>query len=309
VHASRSVPTAVRLYDRLFTVEQPDAEGSFLDVLNPDSLSAAPGARVEPALRDAAPGTHWQFLREGYFFVDPIDSRPGAPVFNRTLTLKDTWAARATPALSRRPVRAAKDVAQPPAPRRSRAESRAEERAGSPALTALHARYAALDGITADQADQLSADLATGAYFDEAVSAGAPPAAAARWLTNDLQGMAGDVSLALLPLSASDFGRFVALAESGRTTTAGAKALLASLVGSGGDPASRLAELGLEKVDDRGAVDRAVARVLLAQAAEVVRYRSGERKLFGFLLGAVMRETQGKADPPVVKQALHDALG
>jgi Asp-tRNA(Asn)/Glu-tRNA(Gln) amidotransferase B subunit len=92
-------------------------------------------------------------------------------------------------------------------------------------------------------------------------------------------------------------------------TTAGAKALLASLAASGGDPASRLAELGLEKVDDRGAVDRAVGRVLLAQAAEVVRYRAGERKLLGFLLGAVMRETQGKADPAVVKQALQDALG
>jgi glutaminyl-tRNA synthetase len=309
VHASRSVPAAVRLYDRLFTVEQPDAEGSFLEVMNPDSLSAAPGARVEPALRDAAPGTHWQFLREGYFFVDPIDSRPGAPVFNRTLTLKDTWAPRAVPASSRRPIRPAKDPAPPPAPRRSRGDSRAGERAGSPALAALHARYAAVDGITADQADLLSADLATGAFFDEAVSAGARPAAAARWLTNDLQGIAGDVPLASLPLSAADFGRFVALAESGRITTAGAKALLASLAERGGDPAARLVELGLEKVDDRGAVDRAVARVLLAQAAEVVRYRSGERKLFGFLLGAVMRETQGKADPPVVKQALQDALG
>jgi glutaminyl-tRNA synthetase len=309
VHASRSVRATVRLYDRLFTVEQPDAEGSFLDVMNPSSLSAAPGARVEPALRDAAPGTHWQFLRQGYFFVDPVDSSPGAPVFNRTLTLKDTWAARAATGSSGRPVRPARDPGLPPAPRRNRAESRAAERSGSPALAALHARYASEDGITADQADQLSADLATGAFFDEAVAAGAPPAAAARWLTNDLQGIAGDAPLASLPLSAADFGRFVALAESGCTTTAGAKALLASLAGRGGDPAARLAELGLEKVDDRGAVDRAVARVLLAQAAEVVRYRSGERKLFGFLLGAVMRETQGKADPPVVKQALQDALG
>jgi glutaminyl-tRNA synthetase len=102
VHASRSVPASVRLYDRLFTVEQPDAEGSFLDVMNPSSLSAAPGARVEPALRDAAPGTHWQFLRQGYFFVDPVDSSPGAPVFNRTLTLKDTWAARAATASSKK---------------------------------------------------------------------------------------------------------------------------------------------------------------------------------------------------------------
>ncbi|HQR29235.1 MAG TPA: glutamine--tRNA ligase/YqeY domain fusion protein, partial [Anaeromyxobacteraceae bacterium] len=94
VHAARSVPAEVRLYDRLFTVEQPDAAGNFLDVLNPDSLAVASGARVEPALREAAPGTWWQFLRTGYFFVDPVDSRHGAPVFNRTMTLKDTWSAR-----------------------------------------------------------------------------------------------------------------------------------------------------------------------------------------------------------------------
>lgn len=309
VHATRSVPATVRLYDRLFSVEQPDAAGNFLDVLNPGSLSVAPRARVEPALRDAAPGTHWQFLREGYFFVDPIDSRPDAPVFNRTMALKDTWAARSAPAEQRRPARPAMEHSPPSAPRRRRAESRADELAASPALAALHARYASAAGISSDQADMLSADLATAAFFDEAVASGAAPAAVARWLTNDLQGIAGDAPLASLSISAADFGRFVALVEAGRTTTAGAKALLASLAARGGDPASRLAELGLEKVDDRGAVDRAVARVLLAQAAEVVRYRAGETKLLGFLLGAVMRETQGRADPAVVKQALQDALG
>ena len=308
VHATRSIPATVRLYDRLFSVEQPDAAGDFLDVLNPDSLAFAPGARLEPELRHAAPGTHWQFLREGYFFVDPVDSRPGAPVFNRTMALKDTWAARSATAEQRRPARPAREPSPPSAPRKSRAESRADERAANPALAALHARYSAAAGISSDQADLLSADIATGAFFDEAVAAGAAPAAVARWLTNDLQGIAGDAPLASLSISPADFGRFVALAESGRTTTAGAKALLASLAASGGDPASRLAELGLEKVDDRGAVDRAVARVLLAQATEVVRYRAGERKLLGFLLGALMRETQGKADPAVVKQALEDAL-
>jgi Asp-tRNA(Asn)/Glu-tRNA(Gln) amidotransferase B subunit len=166
-----------------------------------------------------------------------------------------------------------------------------------------------MPGVTADQADLLSSGEATGAFFDQAVAAGAPPAAAARWLANDLQGLAGDAPLGSLPLSGTAFGRFVALAESGRTTTAGAKALLASLVEHGGDPAARLAELGLEKVDDRAAVDRAVAAVLSAHAAEVARFRAGERKLLGFLLGAAMRETQGKADPALVRTALQDALG
>ena len=50
------------------------------------------GCKLEPSLADAAPGSRWQFERMGYFCVDPSDSRPGAPVFNRTVTLRDTWA-------------------------------------------------------------------------------------------------------------------------------------------------------------------------------------------------------------------------
>jgi len=309
VHAARSVPAQVRLYDRLFTVEQPDAAGNFLDVLNPDSLSSAPGARVEPALRDAAPGTHWQFLREGYFFVDPVDSRPGAPAWNRAMTLKDTWATRAAPAGIRRPARPAREPSEPSTPRKARGEARAEQRAADPALAALHARLVAIPGLSADQADLLSADAATAAWFDAAVAAGASPGPTARWLLNELLGLAGDAPLGSLSLQAADFGRFVVVAESGRTTGAGAKALLASLVDRPGDPAARLAELGLEKVDDRAAVDVAVARVLAAKASEVARYRAGEKKLLAFLLGAVMRETQGKADPNTIRMALQEALG
>jgi glutaminyl-tRNA synthetase len=309
VHGSRSIPAEVRLYDRLFTAEQPDAEGNFLDVMNPASLSSAPGARLEPALRDASPGTHWQFLREGYFFADPVDSRPGAPVWNRTMTLKDAWTARAAPVEARRPARPAREPAAPAAPRKSRGDVRAEQRAADPRLAAIHARLAAIPGVSPDQADLLAADEVTAAWFDSAVAAGGPPGPTARWLLNELLGLAGDLPLDSLPLEARAFGRFVSLAESGRATGAGAKALLASLLERPGDPADRLAELGLERVDDRAEVEGAVARVLAAQAAEVARYRSGEKKLLGFLLGAAMRETQGKADPSVLRKALQEALG
>ncbi len=60
--------------------------------LNPDSLEVIEKAMLEPSLAKAAPGSRWQFERLGYFFADPKDSKPGAPVFNRTVTLKDTWA-------------------------------------------------------------------------------------------------------------------------------------------------------------------------------------------------------------------------
>ncbi len=92
VSAPHALDVEVRLYDRLFTVEQPDAgEGDFLQHLNPASLDVV-RAKVEGSLQDAKPGTNYQFERVGYFFTDPADSQPGAPVFNRTVGLKDAFA-------------------------------------------------------------------------------------------------------------------------------------------------------------------------------------------------------------------------
>ena len=92
VSAAHAVDAEVRLYERLFASEDPAAGGRDpLEDLNPASLEVLARCKVEPALRDVRPGTRYQFERQGYFCVDP-DSRPGAPVFNRTVTLKDAWA-------------------------------------------------------------------------------------------------------------------------------------------------------------------------------------------------------------------------
>ncbi|MBM3311485.1 MAG: glutamine--tRNA ligase/YqeY domain fusion protein [Candidatus Aminicenantes bacterium] len=95
VSAEHAVEAEVRLYDTLFTKRDPGEteEGEdWTSSLNPKSLEVIRGGRLEPMLRDASPGGRWQFERIGYFCVDTKDSRPGAPVFNRTVTLRDTWA-------------------------------------------------------------------------------------------------------------------------------------------------------------------------------------------------------------------------
>ena len=92
VSAAHAVDVKVRLYERLFTEEQPDAgDADFLAFMNPESLKTTT-AKVEPSLALAQPGSHYQFERVGYFFADPKDSKPGAPVFNRTVGLKDSFA-------------------------------------------------------------------------------------------------------------------------------------------------------------------------------------------------------------------------
>lgn len=95
VSAAHSLKAEVRLYDRLFKVANPDADkgdADFKSHLNPDSLETLTSCHVEPSLAGAAPGSRCQFERLGYFCVDPVDSSNGALVFNRTVSLRDSWA-------------------------------------------------------------------------------------------------------------------------------------------------------------------------------------------------------------------------
>ncbi|HXU31060.1 MAG TPA: glutamine--tRNA ligase/YqeY domain fusion protein, partial [Thermoanaerobaculia bacterium] len=92
VSAEHSLPVEVRLYDRLFQVERPDLEeGGFETTMNPNSLEALSGARLEPAAAELDLGERFQFERQGYFYRDPIDSTSDRPVFNRTVQLRDSW--------------------------------------------------------------------------------------------------------------------------------------------------------------------------------------------------------------------------
>jgi glutaminyl-tRNA synthetase len=89
VSAAHSAAVPVRLYDRLFSVEEPRGD---IDEINPRSLESLDGCQVEAAVAAMNAGERCQFERLGYFIADVKDSRPGTPVFNRTVTLKDTWA-------------------------------------------------------------------------------------------------------------------------------------------------------------------------------------------------------------------------
>jgi glutaminyl-tRNA synthetase len=95
VAAEQSIAAEVRLYDHLFSKEDPEdvpAGSDYKSNLNPNSLEVLTNCRLEPSLAAAKPGDRFQFERLGYFCVDTRDSKPGKPVFNRTVQLRDTWA-------------------------------------------------------------------------------------------------------------------------------------------------------------------------------------------------------------------------
>lgn len=94
VSAAHALTCKVRLYDRLFSVENPesDKDTDFLEHLNPESVITLEGCKAEPSLGNVTPGSCVQFERQGYFCIDIKESQPGQPVFNRTATLRDSWA-------------------------------------------------------------------------------------------------------------------------------------------------------------------------------------------------------------------------
>lgn len=306
LEATTSRPAEIRLYDRLFAVEQPDSGDDFKQHLNPHNLVVPREARVEPALTKAAAGTHWQLVRNGYFFVDPVDSTPDAAVFNRTIGLRDTWG-KAETAAEGRPDRQkaakAKDVATT---RKSRGNWRAELRETTPHLATNYLRYQSEFGLSEADADTLTGDTALCGYFEAAMTGGGKPAAVAKWLLNDLTGLAKDQPLDALAFSLAAFGTFVACVDRGDLTAAAGKQVLAQMLQTGGEPLEVAKQLGLLGAPTLNLASE-VAKVLNGLPQEVARYRAGEQKLFGIFVGAAMKSLRG-ADAAALRTELQRQL-
>jgi glutaminyl-tRNA synthetase len=308
VSAAHALPCEVRLYDRLFTVPDPDAgDDDFKRFLNPESLVVVTGARVEPSVRDDPAGSRYQFERTGYFCSDAVDSRPDALVFNRTVTLRDTYgksvAPAAQPDLSAAARRKAEAKAAPPSAPQARSEV-----ARSPELEARRARYRDAHALGGEDADLLTRDDATADLFEAVVAAGAAPKPAANWVVQELPRAAAEAGEGAVAPTGVALAGLVALVEEGAVSTAAAREVLAEMLRTGDAAAAIVDRRGLRQVSDRGALVPAVEEVLAAHAAKADEYRGGKTGLLGFFVGQVMRATGGKANPEVVGALLRSRL-
>ncbi|MGH8998752.1 MAG: glutamine--tRNA ligase/YqeY domain fusion protein, partial [Acidimicrobiia bacterium] len=304
VAAGHGVPAEVRLYERLFRHPRPDDTEDLGAALNPGSLEVVETAMLEPSLAGAEPGSRWQLERVGYFSFDPVDSRPGALVLNRIVTLRDSW--RAPPDQPRPVAHSAKAKTRPP--KRSRTEYRAEARSRDPVLAERLASWPGAHGISAADAELLTGDRPTGDLFVAAVAAGAPPVAAARWIVNELPRELGDRPLSEIPTTGAALGELVAAVESGEVSGPAGKEVFAELMRHGGDPRRIIAVRGLAQTSDEGEIAAVVDEVLAAHAERVAEYRAGKTALLGFFVGQAVKASGGKANPKVVGRLLADRL-
>jgi glutaminyl-tRNA synthetase len=297
VSAAHAVEAEVRVYDRLFLTDAPGSTGAWMDELNPNSLATV-RARLEPSLASARPGDRFQFERLGFFFADPLDSKPGAPVFNRTVALKDTWAKQARADAA--PARPSTPEAPKPAPAAPKAEAPAPL---GPEAQQLRDRH----GLPAEDARILAADAGLHAFFEEAVATHPSAANVARFIVNEVLGKA-KAGVAALPFRGAAVGELCALVDAGTISGKMAKDVLAAMLEGGGSPRAIVEKQGMVQISDAGAIDAAVDAVLAENADAVARYRAGNANLLGAFVGMVMKKTGGKANPKLVNERLRARL-
>jgi glutaminyl-tRNA synthetase len=318
VSAADAVPCEVRLYDRLFSVADPEAAAAergegveFTEFLNPKSLRVVERALVEPSVFEAPRATRFQFERLGYFWRDPLDDRPGRPVFSRIVNLRDTWAKGrdiAEPTGRARAESNGKAGASRPTETRPRADLPPEVRARADALRAQH-------GLGEAEAEILARDPARTGFLEEALAsypADAPRAEVAvtlaNWLINDVARVQGERPLDELPFGPRELARLVELVATGQVSRRAAAEVLEVISKEGGDPREVIGRLNLAQVSDAGALVPVVREVIAAFPAKAAEFRSGREGLLGFFMGQVMARTGGNADPEVAKGLLRDEL-
>ena len=316
VSATRGLPTELRLFDRLFTVADPEGEPTnvdpeqpghedesqpadtddFLRFANPRSLVVVSGL-VEPSVARDPAGTRYQFERQGYFWRDPVDSRPDALVFNRISPLRDSWSKR------------------PDADGHAKVEKKPEKKpaeapAARAAFTALSTDQQGpfermrAQGVSENDANLLARDAQLAAYLEGAPDA--QLAALAPWVVNDL---ATPIREGTNRVAREQLAALATLLADGSISGRIAKDVLAQAQASGEAPAAIVERLGLRVMRDEDKLRAAVQGVLDANPGKVAEFRAGRKGLMGFFTGQVMRATEGQADAQTVARLLQQLLG
>jgi glutaminyl-tRNA synthetase len=306
VSATEGVEVPVNLYDRLFCVENPAGEEDFKAALNPDSLKTIT-AVVEPYALTAKAGDHLQFERNGYFFVDPVDSSEGSPVFNRVVTLKSGWDQSAKKGVKDSDTKVAAKPKQGVAGR-SRTEQLQYLFEQDPPLKVRYNELCSIEGVQEAAAGVIAVDAGLYGLFQDAVAVSQAAGAVAKWVANEVVGALKGRELSQVALTGASLGALVKLIEDGSISGKIAKGLFEELVESGGDPVDMVESRGLSQVSDETLLAAIIDDVLANNTENVEKFRGGNSRMKGFFVGQVMKKTAGKANPSVVSRLLEQKL-
>jgi len=291
VEAKSAKSVEVRVYDRLYSSESPEG----VEDLSPDSLQIIQNGLIEPAVIAEKPDVRFQFEREGYFFVDPIDSTDEHPVFNKIVGLKDSWTKKTK--VENKARRGEKKKVQ----------IDGEVAPMSEGEQGLFDQYTKEDGLGAEVANTLARDENLSKFYKEALACHNSPMILANIVTNEVAREFKQTSE--VKFAASQVAQLAKMVEDETISTAIAKQVFEQMAQSGENPSTIVEEGGLVQISDPDIISPIIDEVMEKNPDNVEKYRGGNTKLFGFFVGQVLKATGGKANPKVVNELVSEKLG
>lgn len=243
VSARHARQVEVRLYDRLFKNEAPES----FDDINPNSLEILKNCYIEPAVADEKSEVRYQFERQGYFYVDPIDSKANNLVFNRIVHLKDSWTKLAKQAQPK------KEPLQVPFVKQHHstpAELKPENSVLTENEEAKFTQYTEKLGLNSEVALILARNSELSDFFEKTLALNNNPQSVANWVTNELSRVLKERKSSDLPIKPADLADLVELVDSGTISGKTAKEVFEEIAINGGSAKAIIEAKGLVQISD-----------------------------------------------------------
>lgn len=297
VEAKSAKKAEVRIYDRLFNVENPKG----VEDLNPDSLKVIEGALIEPAVIEEKPDVRFQFEREGYFYADPVDYSDQNPVFNKIVSLKDSWAKK------KKAVKKSQEPQQKVSPKTPQKEGKEAPLTKEEQERFNH--YTKVLKLNESVANILTRDKALSDFFKEVLTFHDNAVSVANIVANEIARELKNQSPAELKFTHKDIAELVKMTDDAVISTKIAKEVFEHMSKSGENPVKIVEEKGLKQISNPDEILPVIDEVIAKNPENVQKYRDGNKKLFGFFVGQVLKATGGKANPEVVNRLIRERLG
>jgi glutaminyl-tRNA synthetase len=300
VDAVRAKKIEVRLYDRLYKNEAPEG----LEDLNPNSLTIIKDALIEPAVITDKADVRFQFEREGYFYADPVDYTDEAPVFNKIVGLKDSWAKKTK--TENKPVEKVEEKKEPKKQEVKKEAVVGVEQEMSESQKVLFEKYTNNLGLNNEVSNILARDEELSKFYEEALAELNSPITIANIVANDV---AKELKQSdKLKFNAKQIAQLVKMIDEEIISNKIAKQVFEEMVKTGENPEKIVEDKGLVQITDVNVISPIIDEVIAKNPDNVAKYKAGNDKLFGFFVGQVLKATGGKANPKVVNDLVIEKL-
>ena len=292
VEAKSAKKVELRLYDRLFNVENPQG----IEDLNPNSLKIIKDALIEPSVIMQKPDSRYQFEREGYFYADPVDFTDERAVFNKIVSLKDSWAKKK------------KETNKPAKPKEKQIHKEGEIAPMNQEEQALFDKYTKSYKLNKEVANTLARDAKLSDFFEEALKENDSAINLANIVANEVARELKNKEIKELKFNPSKIASLIKMVDDETISNKIAKEVFEQMAQNGGDPKEIVESRGLMQISDPDVILPIIDEVIAKNPENVTKYKEGNKKLHGFFVGQVLKATQGKANPKVVNELVTKSL-